>query len=181
MHAKENGIDPDRFGVWGASAGGHLVALVGTTGDVKKFDAGENLAVSSRVQAVVDFFGPVDFTQMQKYSPPNSLIQHDAADSPESKLIGGTVQEHKDKAAAANPITYITKDDPPFLILHGDKDPLVPYQQSELLRDALQKAGVPGALNIIKGAGHGFGGREIEQQVAAFLESQLKPAAKPKE
>jgi dipeptidyl aminopeptidase/acylaminoacyl peptidase len=123
----------------------------------------------------------VDFTQMQKYSQPNSPIQHDAAESPESKLIGGAVQENKDKSAAANPMTYITKDDPPFLILHGDKDPLVPYQQSELLRDALQKAGVPATLKIIPGAGHGFGGKEVDQSVAAFFERQLKPAAKPRE
>jgi acetyl esterase/lipase len=173
-HAKENNLDPDRFGVWGASAGGHLVALLGTTGDVKKFDVGENLNVSSRVQAVVDFFGPTDFTQMSKYSLPNSPFDHDATNAPEALLIGGAVQENKDKAAAANPITYITKNDPPFLIMHGNKDNLVPYQQSELLRDALQKAGVPVTLKIVEGAGHGFGGREIDRQVAEFFDRRLK-------
>lgn len=174
-HAEEHRLDPDRFAAWGASAGGHLVALLGTSGGVKEFDVGENLAYSSRVQAVVDFFGPTDFTQMSKYAPRDGPFDHDAADSPESLLIGGAVQEHKDRCARANPITYVSKNDAPFLIMHGDKDNIVPYQQSELLRDALQEAGVPVTLKIIKGAGHGFGGREIDQQVDAFLEEQLKP------
>jgi acetyl esterase/lipase len=176
VHAKEHSLDPNRFAAWGSSAGGHLVALLGTSGDAKEFDVGENLHVSSRVQAVVDFFGPTDFTQMSKYSPPNAPFDHDAADSPEARLIGGAVQENKGKAARANPITYVSKDDPPFLIMHGDKDNLVPYQQSELLRDALVKAGVEVKLRIVEGAGHGFGGRDIDQQVGDFFEKQLKPS-----
>ena len=174
LHAKENNLDPNRFGAWGISAGGHLVALLGTSGDVKGLDAGENLNVSSRVQAVVDFFGPTDFTQMSKFSPRNAPFDHDAADSPESRLIGGAIQQHKDKAATANPITYVSKNDPPFLIMHGDEDNLVPYQQSELLCEALQNAGVPVTLKIIEGAGHGFGGAEIDAQVAEFLDKHLK-------
>jgi acetyl esterase/lipase len=176
-HAKEYKLDPDRFAAWGASAGGHLVALLGTTGNVKTFDVGDNLEFSSRVQAVVDFFGPTDLTQMSRYAPTNGPIDHDAADSPESLLIGGAVQANQDKAARANPITYITRDAPPFLILHGDKDNLVPYQQSELLRDALEKAGVPATLKIIPGAGHGFAGPEITRQVDEFVEKHCKPVA----
>lgn len=174
-HAKENNLDPERFAAWGASAGGHLVALLGTAGNVKQFDVGENLDVSSRVQAVVDFFGPTDFAQMGKYALPNSPINHAAADVPEAKLIGGPVPENKEKTAAANPITYITKEAPPFLIMHGNQDNLVPYQQSELLRDALQRAGAPVTLKIIEGAGHGFGGQDIDRHVADFFEQQLKP------
>jgi acetyl esterase/lipase len=176
-HAKEHNLDPNRFAAWGSSAGGHLVALLGTSGDVKKFDVGENLTVSSRVKAVVDFFGPTDFTRMAKDSLPNSPFDHDAADSPESKLIGGAVQENKDKCAVASPLTYVSKDDPSFLIMHGDKDNIVPYQQSEFLREALQKAGVPVTLKIIEGAGHGFGGREIDRQVGEFFDQHLKFAA----
>jgi acetyl esterase/lipase len=176
-HAQNHNLDPERFAAWGASAGGHLVALLGTAGDVKKFEVGGNLEVSSRVQAVVDFFGPTDFTQMGMHRLPDSPINHDADDAPEAKLIGGPVPENQDKAAAANPITYVTKTAPPFLIMHGDKDNLVPYQQSELLRDALQKAGVPVTLKIIAGAGHGFGGRDIDQQVGDFFTQQLKPKA----
>ena len=176
-HAKENNLDADRFAAWGASAGGHLVALLGTAGDVKKFDVGENLEVSSRVQTVVDFFGPTDLTKMAKDSLPNSRIDHDAPDAPEAKLIGGPVQENKEKAATANPISYVAKDNPPFLIMHGNKDDIVPYQQSELLRDALQKVGAPVTFKIIEGAGHGFGGADIDRQVAAFLNEHLKPKA----
>jgi acetyl esterase/lipase len=177
-HAKEHHLDPQRFAAWGASAGGHLVALLGTAGDVKAFDAGENLGVSSRVQAVVDFFGPTDFTQMSKFSLTNSPFDHDAANSPESELIGGAVQQNEDKAAKANPVTYVSRDDAPFLIMHGNRDNLVPYQQSELLRDALQKAGVEVTLKIVEGAGHGFGGPEIDRQVAEFFEKHLKPSWK---
>jgi acetyl esterase/lipase len=175
-HAKEHNLAPDRFAAWGASAGGHLVALLGTAGDVKPFDVGSHLEFSSRVQAVVDFFGPTDLLQMGKQAPADSMINHDSPDAPEAKLIGGPVQENKEKAAAANPITYVTKAAPPFLILHGDKDNLVPYQQSELLRDALQKVGVPVTFEIVKGAGHGFGGPDIDRQVTAFFDQHLKPS-----
>jgi len=89
------GLYADRFGVWGSSAGGHLVALLGTAGDVKEFDKGLNLNVSSRVLAVCDYFGPTDFTQMSNFT---SKMDHDAPDSPESKLIGGPVQQNKEKA-----------------------------------------------------------------------------------
>jgi len=145
-HAPENGINPGRIGVWGASAGGHLVALLGTTGDVKEYDQGENVGVSSRVQAVCDWFGPTDFT---------SGLKQDTPDSPEARLIGGPISQNTEKAQRANPIRYITKDDPPFLIMHGDKDPVVPLAQSQLLADALQKAGVRVTFRVVPGAGHG--------------------------
>jgi acetyl esterase/lipase len=168
--AKEYGIDPDRIGVWGPSAGGHLVALLGTSGDVKELEGrGGSAEFSSRVQAVVDWFGPTDFLRMGK-----NKIDHDAPTSPESLLVGGPIQENKDKVAAANPITYVTKDDPPFLIMHGDKDDLVPLSQSEFLHAALQKAGVESRLHVVQGAGHGFGGRELEAMVDEFLDRHLK-------
>jgi acetyl esterase/lipase len=169
--AKELGIDADRIGVWGPSAGGHLAALVGTSGDVKELEgAGGWPEFSSRVQAVVDWFGPTDFLKMGK-----NKIDHDAAGSPESQLIGGPIQESKDKVAKANPITYVTKDDPPFLIMHGDQDDLVPLGQSELLQEALRKAGVDSTLQVMKGQGHGFRGADAEQPVEAFFDKVLKP------
>jgi len=126
-------------GAYGASAGGHLAAMLGTAGDVKAFDVGANPGVSSRVQAVVDFFGPTDFLQMDAHRPSAQAMVHDTPDSPESQLVGGPIRDNPDKVARANPITYVTKDDPPFLIIHGDKDVLVPHHQSELLEAALKR------------------------------------------
>lgn len=173
-HAAEYRLDPERFAAWGSSAGGHLVALLGTTGDTRQFDQGGHLDQSSRVQAVVDWFGPTDFTQMSKFSLTNSPIDHDAADSPEALLIGGAVQENKAKAAQASPITYVSQTDPPFLIMHGNRDNVVPYQQSQVLHDALQKAGVPVTLKIVEGAGHGLGGLEVNRTVEEFFDQHLK-------
>ncbi len=171
-NADKHGIDPDRIGVWGASAGGHLVALLGTTGDVNDFEVGPNLGVSSRVQAVCDFFGPTDFTKMSDFP---GMEDHDAAESPESKLIGGPIQENKDKVQRANPITYVTKNDPPFLIVHGNADPIVPYNQSELLRDALDRAGVKVTLYTVQGGGHGgFKDPQVDVLVKAFFQDMMK-------
>lgn len=170
-NAEKYNIDPNRIGVWGASAGGHLVALLGTTGDVKEFDKGPNLQFSSRVQAVCDFFGPTDLTKMSAFE---STMDHDAPDSPESLLVGGPVQENKEACRRANPITYVSKDDPPFLICHGDKDMLVPHNQSELLYDALKKAGVNVKFHTVKGGGHGFRNPEVNRMVQEFFDKHLK-------
>ncbi|HXR06277.1 MAG TPA: alpha/beta hydrolase [Candidatus Acidoferrum sp.] len=173
-HAREHGLDPNRIGVWGASAGGHLVALLGTTGAVKEFDLGENLGVSSRVQAVCDWFGPTDFTQITNHP---SDINHAAPDSPEARLLGGPIAQNAAKAQRANPIRYITKDDPPFLIMHGDKDTVVPLEQSQLLAEALQKAGVPVIFHVVPGGGHGgpaFRQQEEVDRLYDFFVRRLK-------
>ena len=137
--AAEYKLDPNRFGAWGPSAGGHLVSMLGTTGNVAEYEVGAHLDVSSRVQCVVDYFGPTDFLQMDTQRLPDGMI-HDTPNSPESELVGGPIQEHPDKVARANPVTYVTADAPPFLIVHGDRDPLVPYSQSVLLANALALA-----------------------------------------
>jgi acetyl esterase/lipase len=173
-NAKKYNLDPDHVGVMGASAGGHLVALLGTTGNVKKLEGkGGHSDQSSRVQAVVDLFGPTDFTKMGG--------NHDKPTSAEARLLGGPVQENKDKSAKANPITYVSKESAPFLILHGDKDPTVPYNQSELLEEALKKAGVEVTLVKVEGAGHGgkeFRTEEIQKRIADFFDKHLKKGGK---
>jgi acetyl esterase/lipase len=175
-HAAQYKLDPNRFAVWGCSAGGNLAALVGTTGETKQFDVGENLDQSSAVQAVVDYFGPTDFLQMDEHRLPGGQ-EHSPANSPESRLIGGALQENKDKVAKANPISYITKNTPPFLICHGDADPLVPHHQSELLAAALKKASVPVTFYTVKGAGHGnFHDPQVPEITQKFLTEQLKPS-----
>ncbi|HNY77605.1 MAG: alpha/beta hydrolase [Sedimentisphaerales bacterium] len=172
-HAGEHRIDPNRFGVWGGSAGGHLVALLGTAGNVEAFDVGSHAGVSSRVQAVCDFFGPTDFAKMSRFW---TTMDHDAPDSPESRLIGGPVQESPELVRRANPITYVTKDDPPFLIVHGDKDPLVPHNQSQMLYDALTKAGVEVTFYTVRGGGHGgFKDPQVETLVDQFFAKHLRP------
>lgn len=169
-------LDTKRLVVWGSSAGGHLVALLGTTGDTRKFDAGEHLDQSSAVTAVVDWFGPTDFLQMNPMSGDLGAIDHDAADSPESKLIGGPIRFNPDKVMTANPITYISFGDPPFLIMHGDKDPLVAHGQSVILFDALRDAGVTAELYTVKGAGHGgFRDPVADTKLAAFMGKYLQP------
>ncbi|MBI5774427.1 MAG: alpha/beta hydrolase [Verrucomicrobia bacterium] len=177
-HAREYNLDPQRFGVWGSSAGGHLVALLGTSGDLKEYDVGANLNQSSRVQAVCDYYGPTDFTV---FVTTPGYESHASATSPEAKLIGGAVMENKDKAARVNPITFVSRDDPPFLIVHGDEDKTVPINQSQLLFAALKKVGVSARFHTIKGAGHGqgFGGPEIEPMVSAFFDKQLKSKTPP--
>jgi len=177
-------LDPDHVGVWGSSAGGHLVAMLGATGGVSELDGAnkDNADESSKVQAVCDWFGPTDFLLMDKQAAGKGQFLHSTPDSPESHLIGAPVADNPAKVAAASPLTYVNaksakgegKDLPPFLIMHGDKDPLVPYAQSELLRDALQKAGADVTLQIIPGAGHGFRGTEPTDAVVAFFEKHLK-------
>lgn len=174
-HADEYRIDPNHFAAWGSSAGGHLAAMLGVTGDTKEFETGENLDQSSAVQAVVDYFGPTDFLQMDAHRLPRGMV-HDPEDSPESQLVGGAIQDNKEKTRRANPIPYVTAGDPPFLICHGDKDPLVPHHQSVLLEAALKQAGVPVTFYTVQGAGHGgFQDPNVPQMTRDFLKNYLKP------
>ena len=163
-------LDPDHIGVWGASAGGHLVALLGTTGGVKELEGtGGNLDQSSRVQCVVDWFGPTDMATMGR--------QADKPGTPVAQLIGGPVQENQEKARKASPLTYVSKDSAPFLIMHGDKDNMVPLQQSEVLAEALKKAGVEVKLQVVKGNGHGgpgFNSPENRKLIEDFFAKHLK-------
>jgi acetyl esterase/lipase len=178
-NAMKYNLDPDHIGVFGASAGGHLVALLGTTAGVKELEGdGPNKDVSSRVQAVVDFFGPSNMLKMKEQADEKPAFDADSANSPVGRLFGGPIQEHKELAETANPIHYITKDAAPFLILHGDKDNIVPLAQSRILDEALKTAGVESTLVVVKDNGHGgpgFATPENLQKILEFLDKHLKP------
>ncbi len=172
-HAGEYGLDPNHFGVWGWSSGGHMVAMLGTTGGAKEFDQGENLGFSSRVQAVGDWFGPTDFLTISN----SANSGWGKKNSAETRLLGGLPSQNIEKAQSASPIHFITPDDPPFLILHGDQDPTVPLQQSQELYDALKKAGVPVDFHVIVGGAHGkpgFRTPEVDGWLYGFFDKYLK-------
>lgn len=169
-NASKYGIDPNRIGVAGGSAGGHLVALLGTGGDVQELEGNLGVTgVSSRVQAVCDIFGPADFVRFEPLNrDPKSVL---------AQLLGGTVEEKKKLARLASPVTHASKDDPPFLILHGTADKVVPIAQSEILEQTLKQAGVEVTLVKIEGAGHGgpqFNTPEIRKTIADFFDKHLR-------
>ncbi len=150
-NAKKYNVDPDRIGCWGSSAGGHLVACLGTMGEEKQFEGkGGYGGVSSRVQAVVDYCGPADFTMK------SSDIQGAGEKDPPALLglFGASHTEKPELWKQGSPIVYVKSDAPPFLIVHGDKDRTVPHEQSERLLAALQKAKVSADLITVKGGGH---------------------------
>ena len=177
-HAAEYGIDPARVGVWGASAGGHLAALLGTTAKDRRFDVGENLDQPSAVRCVIDSFGPSDFFH---WGDPPAPASYDTAHTPLARLLGGRLADHEELARLASPVTFVDRDSAPFLIIHGEKDPVVPAQQSVVLDAALRKAGVESTLVIVPGAGHGsgmFNDPRLLHQMAAFMDRHLlAPAA----
>jgi acetyl esterase/lipase len=177
-NAAKYNLDPDHFGVGGDSAGGHLAAMLGTSGDVKELEGDlGNQDVSSRVQAVLDWFGPTDFTQMTQQSGPKSVLKHDGPNSPEARLLGGPLEEKLELAKTANPITYIDKKTPPFLIMHGDSDRVVPLGQSVILAKALIDAGAEVTMKTIPGADHEgpqFRSTENQRLIEGFFSQKLK-------
>lgn len=173
--AETYGIDAGRIGVWGTSAGGHLAALLGTVDASAGFEGdGGHAGLSSRVQAVVDLYGPADLTDGEGWPQGQPFVLD---------LVFGTSDVDSPVLAAASPTTHATPDDPPFLILHGERDRLVPVRQSELLFDRLVAAGVQAELVVVANARHGLepdGGPiqpsedEIVEMVVGFFEANLR-------
>jgi acetyl esterase/lipase len=181
-NSKRYNLDPDHIGVWGSSAGGHLVALLGTAGGKKAFaPVGGNEAQSDRVQAVCDFFGPTDFnTVMQQAADDKNvtnIFKFNTPSDPYSGLIGVSLGSDQQKGEAVSPVHYVSKDNPPILILHGTRDALVPFAQSEEFAAALKAKGVDVLLQKLPGSGHGgpmFNKPASTALIQKFFDKHLK-------
>ncbi|MCR9202097.1 MAG: alpha/beta hydrolase [Planctomycetaceae bacterium] len=173
-HAQEYQLDADHIGVSGSSAGGHLVAMLGVSGNTDKLDGtlGSHRQQSSSVACVIDEYGPSDLLAMKDYP---SRMNHDEPASPEGRLVGGRVSDHPQTARSASPVTWVSAESPPFLIVHGDKDPLVPFNQSERLQSALKQAGGEVSLITVQEGGHGgFRNPDIARRQRAFFDRHLR-------
>ncbi len=147
-NAAQYHVDPNRIGAWGASAGGHLVACLGTmTAPADEGDGGYP-GVSSAVEAVVDYFGPTDFVDPTTATDQGYLFS--------LGLFGVPREDNPDLWKSGSPLFFVKAGDPPMLLVHGDSDTLVPLAQSIVFDQALAKAGVPHQLLVVKNAGHGF-------------------------
>jgi acetyl esterase/lipase len=173
-HAREFGIDPNRIGIWGESAGGQLASLMGATNGRRDYEGTEgNLNVSSQVEAVCDWFGPSDFLQAND-------VTTGAGTTAVKQLFGGLISAHVEAARFASPAQQVTQGNlPSFLIMHGDQDRLVPEHQSEVLYQKLKIAGANVQLVVISHAGHGYGwftSRSDLTMVYDFFDRCLHPA-----
>ena len=164
LHASTYGIDPDRLGVYGGSAGGHLSLMLGLASDEGDPDAeDEVLRMSSRVAAVVAYYPPVDLRQ---WAGPNegfpATLPEDGLFFARGVMVPGAAERfvaldfEDDLGASVSPILHVSPDDPPTLLVHGDADALVDLNNSELMYSALVSTGVETGLVVIEGAGHGF-------------------------
>jgi len=171
-NASRYGIDPERIGATGDSAGGHLALFLGVTGDVREFDSadGGNLDQSSRVSCVVDVYGPSDFTRSYGKSV-------DAAEVL-PLFLGGNVETARRQHIVASPLYWVTPHAAPTLAIHGTNDKYVAHEQAEWIVDRLRAAEVEAELLTLDGAGHGFKGADAERARAAmvdFFDKHLQP------
>lgn len=184
-HAKEFNLNVNKIGIWGDSSGGWAATLTATSNGVKEFEEGDNLNYSSNVAACVDFYGPTDLQTIGKGQGEDVEASHDSASTTEAMLVngtafgtnpGGSINSDPAKAQKANPITYIDKKDPAFLIFHGTNDNLVSVYESQILYENLKKAGVPAQLVYVQDGTHGgaeFYQPEIMDMVANFFTEKL--------
>ncbi len=178
-HAEDFGLDSDRFGIWGVSAGGHLAALTALADKTAGFDVGEHLDQASEVRCVCDFFGPSDLTSLLDDPQFTNHIQHEA--DVFQQFLEGPLEERLATGRRASPIHYVTKNSPPFLMLHGEDDKVVPVSQSRMLHEKLQKAGAKSELIFVPKSGHDLGGVMALaqfQKINDFFDQHLKGTAK---
>ncbi|WP_461188482.1 alpha/beta hydrolase fold domain-containing protein [Arthrobacter sp. Z4-13] len=186
--AEPLGVDPGRFGAWGESAGGHLVALLGLTGNRDDLDGGLGAqGHPSAISAVVDFYGVSSLVDIPPMNTPDGLfpaalmaaVPAGMSLQPEQMLVGGS--DDPALLAAASPVSYVTTDAAPFLLVHGDSDGLVPHSQTDLLAAALADAGVEHEVITIKGGDHCFFGAEdqLDTILAAAVEYFRRKLARP--
>lgn len=168
-YAKRYRVNSEKFGVMGESAGGYLTCMAALDQD-KKLDTGEYLEYSSQVQAACPWYPPTDASHF-----PYDDVEK-AAMSSESLLMGFNVMTHPQEAYENSPVSKVTPDAPPFLLIHGTKDSTVPFSQSEELYDALEAAGCDVTLLALDGAEHAdlmFFQDEVWQQIIAFFKRTL--------
>jgi len=171
-NAQKYDVDPNRIAAWGSSAGGHLVSLLGTTGDLAELEgACGSPGHSTRVTCVVDFSGPSDLTAMLTSPDVTEQIKSRVTD-----LIGGPLEARRKEAVAGSPMSYVSADDAPILVVQATKDPLVPLEQGERFHQALKKAGVDSTLIVIRGTDHGSSIRnpEVLRRTTAFFDRHLR-------